>query len=102
MSVERLPDGAPKVHYGEPTEAWANISAASGSAQAEQFGNALMYDKVIVTDDINIPIDENTVLCIDSPPKYTDDGNLIYDYVVSRVARSINSVSIAVTRADVS
>ena len=29
----------------------ANISAATGSAQVEQFGNFAGYDKVIVTDD---------------------------------------------------
>ena len=37
----------------------ANISAATGSAQVEQFGNFAGYDKVIVTDDLSCPIDEN-------------------------------------------
>ena len=31
----------------------ANISAATGSAQVEQFGNFAGYDKVIVTDDLS-------------------------------------------------
>ena len=39
----------------------ANISAATGSAQVEQFGNFAGYDKVIVTDDLSCPIDENSL-----------------------------------------
>ena len=53
----------------------ANISAATGSAQVEQFGNFAGYDKVIVTDDLSCPIDENTVLFIDKEPQYDKDGN---------------------------
>ena len=34
----------------------ANISAATGSAQVEQFGNFAGYDKVIVTDDLSCPL----------------------------------------------
>lgn len=98
----------------------ANISAATGYAQTEQFGNLDNYDKVIVTADINCPIDENTVLFIDKRPEYTEvtsyqedtsnPGTYIpkaytvprHDYVVRRVARSLNSVSIAVSKVTVS
>lgn len=54
----------------------ANVSAAAGSAQVEQFGNFAGYDKVILTDDTTCPIDENTVLFIDKEPEYDDGGNL--------------------------
>ena len=47
--------------YKEPVKMRANISPASGDAQREQFGTMLEYDRVIVTDDIHCPIDENTV-----------------------------------------
>lgn len=80
----------------------ANISAASGTSQAEQFGTSVQYDKVIVLDDLNCPIDENSVLCIDIEPAFDKDGNPLYDYVVKRIAKSLNSVSIAISKVKVS
>lgn len=80
----------------------ANISAATGSAQVEQFGNFAGYDKVIVTDDLSCPIDENTVLFIDKEPQYDQDGKPLYDYMVKRVAKSLNSISYAVSKVTVS
>lgn len=79
-----------------------NISAATGSAQVEQFGNFISYDKVIVTDDLCCPIDENTVLFIDKEPEYDEYGNPLYDYIVKRVAKSLNSISYAVSKVNVS
>ena len=65
----------------------ANISAATGSAQVEQFGNFAGYDKVIVTD---------------KEPQYDEDGKPLYDYMVKRVAKSLNSISYAVSKVTVS
>ncbi len=94
--------GERKSVYTEPSAYQANVSPATGNSAVEQFGNSLQYDKVIVTDDLECPIDENTVLCIDAPPATDDDGNLIFDYIVKKVARSLNSVSIAVSKVEVS
>lgn len=80
----------------------ANVSAATGSSQVEQFGNLAGYDKVIVTDDMTCPVDENTVLFLDKEPEYDDDGRPLYDYIVKRVAKSLNSISYAVTKVSVS
>lgn len=87
--------------YKEPVKMRANISPASGDAQREQFGTMLEYDRVIVTDDIHCPIDENTVLFIDRPPKKKEDGTLLYDYIVKRVAKSLNTISFAVSKVDI-
>lgn len=94
--------GESKIFYKDGIESKANISAATGSAQVEQFGNFAGYDKVIVTDDLSCPIDENTVLFIDKKPEYSEDGTPLYDYIVKRVARSLNSVSYAVSKVSVS
>lgn len=91
-----------RVEYGAAVLAYANISAATGYAQTEQFGNLDNYDKVIVTDDLRCPIDENSVLFIDKAPEWDADQNPVYDYVVRRVARSLNSVSMAVSKVKVS
>lgn len=90
-----------KVIYSEPKMLKANISPASGDSQIEQFGNSLKYDKVIVLDDTDCPTDENTVLCVDMQPAYDGEGNLLFDYVVKKIARSINSVSIAISKVNV-
>lgn len=88
--------------YSTPVLMRANVSPATGYAQTEQFGNFINYDKVIVTDDLNCPIDENSVLFLDKLPEYDADGRPLYDYTVRRVARSLNSVSIAVSKVTLS
>lgn len=94
--------GEYKIVYKTAVKAEGNISAATGSSQVEQFGNFAGYDRVIVTDDVNSPIDENTVLFVDITPTYDADNQPLYDYVVKRVAKSLNSVSYAVSKVSVS
>ena len=96
--------GENNVTYGSPVKMVANVSPASGASIEEQFGNLDNYDKIIVTDDMDCPIDENTVLYIDSTPAidYATGEYNHYNYVVRRVAKSINSISIAVRKVDVS
>lgn len=88
--------------YGEAVAARGNISPATGSTSVEQFGSNLEYDKVIVVDDVNCPIDENSVLFVDTEPARNSDGDYLYDYKVKKVARSLNSVSIAISKVTVS
>lgn len=105
------------VTYADPVEMWANISPATGAAQTELFGTLDNYDKVIVTHDMDCPIDEHTVLFIDKEPEFTEAQNNeetaitvtgttvtvpVYDYTVRRVAKSLNSISIAVSKVKVS
>lgn len=90
------------IEYAYPIPMYANISPAQGDSQVEQFGNSLQYDKVIVTDDIFCAIDENSVLFVDIEPKFDEDGNPLFDYIVKKVARSLNSVSIAISKVVVS
>ena len=76
--------------YEEECEMYANISPASGYAQTEQFGNLDSYDKVIVTDWMDCPIDENSVLFIDKEPEHdTMDDTPLFDYTVRRFAKSL-------------
>ena len=105
------------VTYEDAVEMTANISQATGQSNTEQFGNLENYDKVIVTDDLDCPIDENSVLFIDKEPEWKDaeyneataitvTGATVkvpvYDYIVRRVAKSLNSISIAVSKVKVS
>lgn len=95
--------GESTLTYGSPVEMKANISPASGVSMTEQFGSLDNYDKVIVTGDMNCPIDENSVLYIGITPTY-DETNQVWsphNYVVRRVAKSINYIAIAVRKVDV-
>ena len=94
--------GDTRVVYKEAVKRRDNVSAATGTAQVEQFGNFISYDRVIVTDDLSCPFDDNTVLFIDKEPEYDDDVNPLYDYIVKRVAKSLNSISYAVSKVTVS
>lgn len=90
--------------YGEPIPCAANISPARGMAQVEYFGDIKDYDKVIVTADMNCPIDEHSILYVDCVPvKDLNTGEWSkHDYVVTRVAKSINQIAIAIRKVDVS
>lgn len=93
--------GERRLLYGEPKQMSANISAAKGTSEAEVFGTELNYDRVIVTCDMDCPIDEQTVLFVEKEPAYDAAGNPLFDYVVKRVAKSLNVVNIAISRVEV-
>ena len=88
--------------YQSPAMLLCNVSPATGYAQVEMFGSLDSYDKVLMTDDMNCPIDENTVLFVDKSPEYDKTGKPLYDYIVRRVAKSLNVISIAVSKVKVS
>lgn len=95
--------GGYTLEYGNPIRAKANISAAKGETTIRQFGEDVPYDKVIVMDDPSTEIDEYAIVWIDKLPVLEKDRTTKtpHDYVVKQVARSLNSVSIAVAKVDV-
>ena len=101
MSDDGYETGQMSVKYKDAVKMLANIFSVSGAAQVEQFGQFVSYDKVIVTDDMSCPISEDTVLFVDKEPEY-DGEKPLYDYVVKRVAKSLNSISIAISKVNVS
>lgn len=90
--------GEYKLNYGDFKPLYINVSAGKGEAQTELFGVNLNYDKVLTTCDMECPIDENTILCIEISP---DNETHAYDYVVKKVLRSLNSISIAISKVEV-
>ena len=97
-----LETGEYRLTYSAPIVALGNISPATGMAITEQFGNLENYDKVIAIDDVDTPINDDTVLFIDKEYEADAYGNPMYDYIVRRVAKSLNQVSIAVSKVKVS
>ena len=93
--------GEKKLVYAAPVAMSANVSEAKGRSEAEQFGTDLKYDKVILTCEMDCPIDEQTVLFVDREPAFDNDGCPLFDYVVSRVAKSLNVITYAIKKVDV-
>jgi hypothetical protein len=95
--------GEYKIAYENPIKMFGNVSAAQGEIRSRQFGESESYDKVIVLDDRKAPIDEYSVLWVDTLPHLNDDGSTDtpHDYIVKKVARSLSGVSIAISKVDV-
>ena len=85
--------------YEDPVMVKGNVSAARGTAEIEQFGTNLSYDKTITLEGIDYPIDERTVLFVDSVPGESGAlGNPPYDYKVEEIAKSLNQTVIAISK----
>ena len=94
--------GQYEILYTAPKRMYGNVSAAQGEMQSRQFGESEIYDKVIVLDDPNTPIDEYSILWVDTLPEVVGGTTKTpHDYVVKKVARSLNSVSIAISKVTV-
>lgn len=92
--------GVTATTYAAPVKLMANVSPATGQSDTEMFGNLTDYDHVIVTEWVGCPIDEQTVMFFGKTPENQSSSNG-YNYTVRRVAKSINSVSIAIRKVDV-
>lgn len=93
-------DYAPE--YVEAQAARGNISAATGSTDTEQFGIGIEYDKTIVLEGLDWDIKEDTVLFVDVEPTYDDEDHTLprYNYIVTRVAKSLNHTTLAIKRVE--
>ena len=84
-----------KVTYTFPIPYKANISPAKGETINEYFGEAEDYDRVIVLEN-NVNISEQSILWIDREPTQA------HNYIIKKVAKSLNSTILAVKKVDVS
>lgn len=82
--------------YTEPVELSINVSPNTGESATRQFGTTLDYDRTLVICDRSLPINENSVMWVDET-----DTTKPYDYVVKKVAPSLNSLQIAIKKVEV-
>lgn len=92
LTGEKGPEYSKPVLYKK-----ANISPATGNSSTQQFGQMEDYDHVIVTADMSCPISETSILWIDET-----DTTKPHDYIVKRIAKSKNGISIAIAKVKVS
>lgn len=114
------------VSYDDVKALSANVSAARGTSDLEMFGINEQYNRTIATDQMDLGITEASIVWYDlgeveeyNPEKpYTDgdmaikDGtiqkykdfdwvNVPHDHVVVGIAKSLNSVTYAIKKVDV-
>ena len=94
--TDGLYTGEESITYHEPVQMKANISDAMGYSDVKQFGIAEQYRKTIITDDMNCPIAEDTILWIDVVPD--SQGTTKNDYMVERVSKSLNHITIEIKK----
>ena len=108
LGIEDMVEGGYKtgekaVLYGSPMRVKMNVSAARGNAEVEQFGIQDTYSKTIITDDMNCPINTDSILWIGiAPDANGESGAVKHNYKVVRVAKSLNSITYAVEEVKVS
>ena len=83
--------------YSDPSPIRINVSAAQGGLETRQFGQMENYDRTLITDDLDCPIDESSILWIDNL-----DTTKPHDYVVTKVAPSLNVMQYAIRKVNVS
>lgn len=90
--------GVYDINYARAEEIKGSISPNAGDSQIELFGNFMDYEKVIIIDNPNCVIDENTVLFLDDvTPTYTDNIPN-FNYIVKKVAKTLNFSAYAVSK----
>ena len=105
------PTGEYDHEYSSPVAYKANISPPQGDVAVQYFGKDVSYSGVIVLDKTTFPVNEDSILWIDIVPSLDENGDLIinengdavtpHNYEVKKVAKSLNSVLIAIQKVDV-
>ena len=90
--------------YSDPVERSGVFSPASGEAITQVFGADERYDKVITLNKGEDYLKIGSVLWVDTMPVIDEQGHTKtpYDYVVAKVANSINVVIVAIRKVNVS
>lgn len=96
---EGYESGEDDLVYSDPHSLRCSVSHATGNSHAELFGTLDNYDKVIITEDTDCPIDENTILVVDHVDRVGEPS--FHDFIVRRVAKSLNFIAYAISRVDV-
>ena len=83
--------------YSDPVELRCNVSPARAYVLQQMFGPLDPYEKVIITSDMDCPVTETSIFWEHKPK-----ANEPHEYIVRRVARSLNHVSITLRKVNVS
>lgn len=91
--------------YSDPVALNMNISGDKGNSFLAENGIRTEYTRRIVTCDMDIPFQVDTILWIDREPFETVDGVIKpvpHNYVITNISRTINSITITALEVSVS
>ena len=88
--------GEKELTYSQIFSIKANVNKTTGSVAHEQFGLVDDYDKVVLIDDVSLPITEETIFSLDSSSENSED--ITFNYRVKRISKSLNVLSIALKK----
>ena len=104
--------GEYKNNYGPLIEFYAYVTPDKGTVDVRRFGDQLSYDRVIVLDNESPEINEYSKLWVDTMPTFDEYGHVVVnddlevsvppDYRVKKVAKSLNSTLVAISKVNVS
>ena len=86
------------VVYSDSKTVYGSVSTPTGNSVLEMFGTNEDYDKILVIDQTDIDIGENAILWVDR--NYGED--VPHDYVIKRIVRNHNFLTIGIRKVDVS
>lgn len=89
--------GVFQLNYSDPVYYPVNMSEARGIVRDEAFGLTDDYDRTFVTTDMSCPIAIDSIIWFGADPQTQP-----HNYVVHRIANSLNSITIAIRGVDVS
>ncbi len=89
--------GVFQLKYSDPVYYPVNMSESRGTASVEAFGIEADFDRTFVTTDMSCPIKEDSIIWFGADPQ-TEPHN----YIVYRIANSLNSITYAIRGVDVS
>lgn len=87
--------GVFELTYSKPVYYPVNMSESRNIVKHEAFGVTADYDRTFVTSDLSCPIKEDSIIWFGANPT-TEPHN----YVVHRIANSLNSITIAIRQVD--
>lgn len=96
LDEDGLATGEKRLEFSAPVMMKANVSAARGTADIEQFGVNTDYSRTITTTDMDCPIDEHSRIWFGIEPTSP------HNYEIVTVAKSLNSITIAIREVKVS
>ena len=88
--------GVFELTYSKPVYYPVNMSESRNIVKHEAFGVTADYDRTFVTTDMSCPITEDSIIWFGADPT-TEPHN----YVVHRIANSLNSITIAIREVDI-
>lgn len=88
--------------YSKPVIFYANLSAGKGASSQDAFGKDCDFTRSITTTDMDLQVDEFSLIWFETKPVLLPDGTAdpdSADYTVAApVARSLNSLMIAIKK----